>query len=207
MMQSKAGQKMHNTEEDVQYYHSKPKGKRKNKDITVKKPQKFNPKNVQIRYLRTNPYVVEQQFSYKPTKSVTKEVMKKRPKTASHASRKKEDGSLHHSQSKKHLETMQEMTQAQIMQQQLEEQRRGEYVEEQIQEEDVEEEEDGHEQYEQNTADLRNIEVQDKQVRNVPVPQENVLYNILAENIQHVRDNLQGMRDALVPEDDPKVCS
>lgn len=40
-----------------------------------------------MRYLRTGPYIVEQNLSYKPAKSVAKQVMKIRPNTAATTSK------------------------------------------------------------------------------------------------------------------------
>lgn len=201
MMQSKAGQQ-HQQEE--RRLASKSKGRKSGKKSQKQKEnmakQKFNPKNVQIRYLRTTPYVAEQHFSYKPSRSVAKQVLKKRPKTAN-VRTKEDDALLHHSQSKKHLETIEEMDRDQMTLQ--EEQRGGLYDEGGIQEETDEEAQES--EYDENAGDKNNIEVYENETRNVPLPEENMLYGILAENIKNVRDNLQGMRDAMLPEDEPLV--
>lgn len=164
---------------------------------------KTSSKKAQLRPLHQTPYGQEQAQPIKPKKSV--KIMKKqgkltRPKTAGARQQRRveevEEHELHHSGSKKHLETIDEMTSG----------KHGMEHEEEHEEEEGQPEE-GYEQpqgsqYGENAGDQHNIPGMEG---DVDMMDENMLYSILSKNIKHVRANLENLRSSYLPDDEPKV--
>ena len=153
-----------------------------------------------IRPLNKAAYGREQGYPTKQARPVKKQGKRLRPKTAGNYEQRRaaeEEGTaLHHSESKRHLQTIDEMNRAKIaMQGQADD-------EEGIPEEDEEEQAQGSEEYDENAGDHHNIQEAQEEFQD-----ENMLYSILSKNIKHVRSNLENLRSSYLPDDEPKVLA